>query len=446
MQTIEEYLDKLEEYVLLLGGDKNLVDEYASHLYAEFEDFVDTHPKEAIPEAMFIRQLELPEVIAQSLVGASYEISSESQSLDDLVKLLFERIKKSKLMFLGILVTFVTGLQTLGSVRQEILPEYLLDILYRLRPDLRIPLSLIIPYVSLRELLQSIPFYVLTMLAFFLLYKITAMFLKREKRADSSLVYSLNEAIIILWPFGMIGAAITISFARLSPYTRISSSIPLMLLYVFIAPSIPVFIVLFQIAYQNLFSFQFHQLQKRYMLRANTYSQYSFSLHLLILIVFAVTATQSFIIDLGRSGVVWILGLDIYHLSLILYYFFVYKISSMILIKEKKTYQTSNYSLRLMYILLIISSMIGVVSIFLYKVLIDPWTYQDTLWGIYNWVEYWFPPYSFPLLIAFLVPALIVLFQMAYNNLFRSQFHYGKSGTLKTVSLIENNSHLNTQN
>ncbi|MFX0061203.1 MAG: hypothetical protein ACFFC7_03385 [Candidatus Hermodarchaeota archaeon] len=419
MQTIEEYLNKLEEYVLLLGGDKNLVEEYADHLYAEFKDFISAHPRETITEEMFILQLEFPEVIAQSLVGDSFGIPFKFPSLGYLVELFIESIKEKKLVVLGILVMFVTGLQTLGVIRQAILPTYyLLDVLYRFRPDLRIPLSLIIPYYSLRELLQFIPFYMLSLLAYFLLYIITSKFLIREKKTNPSLVYSLNDVFIVLWVFGMIGAVITITCVS-------SSSLLSMLPYVFLAPSVPVLITLFQIAYQGLFYFQS---QKRNGQRSISFSSSSQLLINLNLMVFVITAIQSFIIHPMRAyylnG-----GQTIYHLSLVLSYFLIYKLS-IALINDKEVYKISNYRLRSAFILLILFSLIGVLSIFLYIIIHNPWIYLDNhLYMIYNWVMYWFPHYSFPPLIAFIVPVLIVLFQMAYNNLFSSQFQNGEAAS-----------------
>ncbi|MFX1250274.1 MAG: hypothetical protein ACFFCZ_01505 [Promethearchaeota archaeon] len=416
MQTIEDYLNKLEEYVLLLGGDKNLVEEYADHLYAEFKDFVAAHPREAITEEIFILQLELPEVIAQSLVGGSFGEPFKFLSLGYLVELFIESIKEKKLVVLGILIMLTTGLQTLGVIRQAILPTYyFLDVLYRFRPDLRIPLSLIIPYFSLRELVQFIPFYMLSLLAYFLLYIITNNFLIREKKANPSLVYSLNDVFIVLWVFGMIGAVITITYVR-------SDFILSMLPYIFLAPSVPVLITLFQIAYQNLFYFQSQKKNGQRSIPFSSSSQLLINLNLMVLVI---TAIQSFIVI--PMTVYYLSGEQtIYHLSLVLSYFLVYKLSNA-LIKDKEVYKISNYRLRSTFILLIFFSLIGVLSIFLLNILYDPWPYlYNHLYMIYNWVIYWFSHYSFPLLIAFIVPVLIVLFQMAYNNLFSSQFQNGE--------------------
>ena len=72
MRTISDYLKNVEHIILNSGGDRNIVEEYSSHLQAEFEDFKassPTIPKDQDLEEIFVSNLEAPHVIAKSLIG-----------------------------------------------------------------------------------------------------------------------------------------------------------------------------------------------------------------------------------------------------------------------------------------------------------------------------------------------------------------------------------------
>lgn len=72
MRTISDYLKNVEHIILNSGGDRNIVEEYSSHLQAEFKDFKassPTIPKDQDLEEIFVSNLEAPHVIAKSLIG-----------------------------------------------------------------------------------------------------------------------------------------------------------------------------------------------------------------------------------------------------------------------------------------------------------------------------------------------------------------------------------------
>ena len=72
MDTIAEYLKRIEKFIIEFNGELSLIDEYKSHLEAEFHDFVtytDNANRTLIEiEKKFVRTLEDPEIIAHSLV------------------------------------------------------------------------------------------------------------------------------------------------------------------------------------------------------------------------------------------------------------------------------------------------------------------------------------------------------------------------------------------
>jgi len=72
MKTISDYLKNVEHIILNSGGDRNIVEEYSSHLQAEFEDFkasLPSIPEDQNLEEIFVSNLEAPHVIAKSLIG-----------------------------------------------------------------------------------------------------------------------------------------------------------------------------------------------------------------------------------------------------------------------------------------------------------------------------------------------------------------------------------------
>ena len=73
MKTINVYLKELKSQINMLGGDKDLLEEYSIHLKAEFEDYVTNRPEISMEnfriEEEFVKQLESPQKIAYSLLG-----------------------------------------------------------------------------------------------------------------------------------------------------------------------------------------------------------------------------------------------------------------------------------------------------------------------------------------------------------------------------------------
>ncbi|MHA2245210.1 MAG: hypothetical protein ACXADY_09590 [Candidatus Hodarchaeales archaeon] len=73
MKTINAYLKELNSLIKMLGGDKDLLEEYSIHLKAEFEDYVTNRPEISMEdfriEEEFVKQLESPQKIAYSLLG-----------------------------------------------------------------------------------------------------------------------------------------------------------------------------------------------------------------------------------------------------------------------------------------------------------------------------------------------------------------------------------------
>lgn len=72
MESIKEYMKQIEYYILKYNGDVSLVEEYRSHLDAEFQEFLIYSNKSMKDsselEKKFISTLEDPELIANSLL------------------------------------------------------------------------------------------------------------------------------------------------------------------------------------------------------------------------------------------------------------------------------------------------------------------------------------------------------------------------------------------
>ncbi|MFX0016785.1 MAG: hypothetical protein ACFE98_19475 [Candidatus Hermodarchaeota archaeon] len=76
MKTIKEYLNQVEKVIITLHQDKSLVEEYESHLMAQFDDFLAENPtnRKKELESRFVAQLEDPDVIADSLIEKEFDI------------------------------------------------------------------------------------------------------------------------------------------------------------------------------------------------------------------------------------------------------------------------------------------------------------------------------------------------------------------------------------
>jgi hypothetical protein len=76
LKTIKDYLNQVEKVIINLHQDKSLVEEYESHLMAQFDDFLKENPtgRKTELEEHFIAQLEDPEIIAHSLIEREPEI------------------------------------------------------------------------------------------------------------------------------------------------------------------------------------------------------------------------------------------------------------------------------------------------------------------------------------------------------------------------------------
>ncbi len=70
MNDIQDYLKQMRKHVLELKGDESVVEEYESHLSAEFKYFQIKNPtlKGIAAEKEFIQQLESPEIITRSFI------------------------------------------------------------------------------------------------------------------------------------------------------------------------------------------------------------------------------------------------------------------------------------------------------------------------------------------------------------------------------------------
>lgn len=131
MKTIEEYLNLLEMCVSHLSGDKNVVEEYASQLEVEFEDFLVTHRLEfhnrSLAEETFISRLESPETIAESLLGVS---SVDSVQLDS-----SHQLRK----YFAIFIVFLAGIVTSTVIFYQF---YVFEI------PIQFPFFLLIPFLG----------------------------------------------------------------------------------------------------------------------------------------------------------------------------------------------------------------------------------------------------------------------------------------------------------
>ncbi|MFX0204713.1 MAG: hypothetical protein ACFFDT_01915 [Candidatus Hodarchaeota archaeon] len=89
MNSISQYLKELETQIIALGGNKGLVEEYSSHLEAEFDDFMasQTIPFEDTKhsEEIFVHQLESPMLIAQSLLGVKEEREKIAENISQFI-------------------------------------------------------------------------------------------------------------------------------------------------------------------------------------------------------------------------------------------------------------------------------------------------------------------------------------------------------------------------
>ncbi len=101
MTTIQEYLKQMRKHVLELKGDESVVEEYESHLSAEFTYFQIKNPtlKGIAAEKEFIQQLESPEVIARSFILEDSEKIPISKSRDNFLIRLGQSRFVEKILF-----------------------------------------------------------------------------------------------------------------------------------------------------------------------------------------------------------------------------------------------------------------------------------------------------------------------------------------------------------
>jgi len=101
LTTIQEYLKQMRKHVLELKGDESVVEEYESHLSAEFTYFQIKNPtlKGIAAEKEFIQQLESPEVIARSFILEDSEKIPISKSRDNFLIRLGQSRFVEKILF-----------------------------------------------------------------------------------------------------------------------------------------------------------------------------------------------------------------------------------------------------------------------------------------------------------------------------------------------------------
>ncbi len=206
MRTISDYLKNVEHIILNSGGDRNIVEEYSSHLQAEFKDFKassPTIPKDQDLEEIFVSNLEAPHVIAKSLIGPTETFKTKLLDLAHRVWRWYDNKILSK--FLGFPFTimslwlFVPILILLFLVLNDWFHALMMDLFPRWRfiHD--------IWWLSLRRILEFQAHFMQS----FLLYVFMVIFL--------TLRYSLNKKIaltIILSAWALMTGSILTFFIR----------------------------------------------------------------------------------------------------------------------------------------------------------------------------------------------------------------------------------------
>ncbi|MFX0094186.1 MAG: hypothetical protein ACFFBD_20780 [Candidatus Hodarchaeota archaeon] len=434
MRTIEDYLQKLETQVVNLGGDRSLIEEYESHLRAEYEDYIKFYKRDELSEETFVRQLEPAHVIARSLVGNK---GGETKTESVLNYFYDQNWLPIRLYALVILVTAILPLNS-GLLYGLVYVE-LIEIL----KNFMTAYQAIMFSTFILDLFNNI----FTIGLYFFVFMIGKNILKEEKRAKNNVGYSLASNFVLLWILSCGGALVleVVSFliriATPFDFTLLPSFFVRRGVTILLSPLIPILIIFFLLAYENSFDIQS---QIKVLLKDMKEDSFSIlrlpiAISLLVLVITAIQvfysqatprilSQLSMLYDTNPNEIPYIVFISFFSaveavlflfglLLTISLYVLLYKLGEKILRKEKEGQATVTYSLKDTILRLWIFGMggalgasVGVINLESFLLL------QITFLGL---LFYFLVLFS--ALIAPLPTTLIVLFLMAYQGLFNTQ-------------------------